>query len=140
MGAASSPWPPAPARRSPPWSSPARSLNAFQTRLRPRVAAGNVHHLLIADEVYNLGAENARNALPDSIALRHGLSATPERHFDPVGTAAVLDYFDAIVYAYTLAQAIADGRLCCCRCDLPMVDWISVDSPRSCEHLTRNPA
>jgi hypothetical protein len=84
--------------------------DAFQTRLRPRVAVGNVHHLLIADEVHNLGAENARAALPDGIALRLGLSATPERHFDPVGTAAVLDYFAPIVYQYTLPQAIADGR------------------------------
>lgn len=85
---------------------------AFQSRLRPRVDAGNLHHLLIADEVHNLGADQARNALPDGITLRLGLSATPERHFDPAGTAAVLDYFGPIVYQYTLSQAIADGRLC----------------------------
>lgn len=85
---------------------------AFQARLRPRIATGNVHHLLIADEVHNLGADHARNALPDDIPLRLGLSATPERHFDPEGTAAVLDYFGPIVYEYSLAEAIADGRLC----------------------------
>lgn len=86
--------------------------DAFQVRLRPRVAAGKVHHLLVADEVHNLGADHARSALPDGIALRLGLSATPERHFDPDGTAAVLEYFGPIVYEYTLSQAIADGRLC----------------------------
>lgn len=86
--------------------------DAFQCRQRPRVDAGNLHHLLIADEVHNLGADQARSALPDGIALRLGLSATPERHFDPAGTAAVLDYFGPIVYQYTLSQAIADGRLC----------------------------
>jgi hypothetical protein len=85
--------------------------DAFQCRLRPRVDAGNLHHLLIADEVHNLGADQARSALPDGIALRLGLSATPERHFDPAGTAAVLDYFGPIVYQYTLSPAIADGRL-----------------------------
>ena len=85
---------------------------AFQARLRPRIATGNVHHLLIADEVHNLGADHARNALPDDIPLRLGLSATPERHFDPDGTAAVLDYFGPIVYEYSLSEAIADGRLC----------------------------
>lgn len=86
--------------------------DAFQLCLRPRVDAGNVHHLLVADEVHNLGADHARNALPDGIALRLGLSATPERHFDPVGTAAVMDYFRPVVFEYPLAQAIAEGRLC----------------------------
>ena len=84
----------------------------FQNGLRPRVAAGTIHHLLIADEVHNLGAERIRMALPDGIALRLGLSATPERHYDPVGTSAVLSYFGGTVYEYTLPQAIADGRLC----------------------------
>jgi superfamily II DNA or RNA helicase len=40
---------------------------AFQAHLRPRVATGNTHHLLIADEVHNLGAERTRTALPDGI-------------------------------------------------------------------------
>jgi hypothetical protein len=86
--------------------------DAFQARLSPRVAAGGIHHLLVADEVHNLGADHARTALPDGILLRLGLSATPERHFDPEGTAAVLDCFGNVVYEYTIAQAIADGRLC----------------------------
>ncbi|ABQ26659.1 DNA phosphorothioation system restriction enzyme [Geotalea uraniireducens] len=85
---------------------------SFQARIRPRVATLAVHHLLIADEVHNLGAERIREALPDGIALRLGLSATPERHYDPVGTSAVLDYFGNIVYEYPLSSAIADGRLC----------------------------
>jgi DNA phosphorothioation system restriction enzyme len=85
---------------------------SFQTRIRPRVATSAVHHLLIADEVHNLGAEQMREALPEGIALRLGLSATPERHYDPVGTKAVLDYFGDIVYEYPLSLAIADGRLC----------------------------
>ncbi len=84
----------------------------FQTRLLPRVATGTIHHLLIADEVHNLGADRARDALPDGIRMRLGLSATPERHFDPAGTAAVLGYFGEIIYQYDLPQAIADGRLC----------------------------
>ena len=84
----------------------------FQSRLRPRLAAGAAHHLLIADEVHNLGAERGREALPEAITLRLGLSATPERHYDPVGTAAVLAYFGGPVYTYSLSQAIADGCLC----------------------------
>jgi DNA phosphorothioation system restriction enzyme len=84
----------------------------FQNRLRRRVDAGGVHHLLVADEVHHLGGKHARAALPDGIQLRLGLSATPERHLDPEGTAAVLGYFGDIVFEYNLAQAIADGRLC----------------------------
>lgn len=85
---------------------------SFQARLRPRLVSGATHHLLIADEVHNLGAERGRVALPDGIALRLGLSATPERHYDPVGTQAVLAYFGKVVYDYPLARAIADGHLC----------------------------
>lgn len=85
---------------------------SFQARIRPRVATSSVHHLLIADEVHNLGAERIREALPEGIAMRLGLSATPERHYDPVGTTAVLDYFGKIIYEYPLSLAIADGRLC----------------------------
>nr|WP_281168034.1 DEAD/DEAH box helicase family protein [Thioflavicoccus mobilis] len=83
----------------------------FQRTIAPRIAAGTIHHLLIADEVHNLGADRARAALPDGIALRLGLSATPERHFDPEGTSAVLDYFGGIQFEYDLTQAIAEGRL-----------------------------
>ncbi|WP_295443788.1 hypothetical protein [uncultured Thiodictyon sp.] len=108
-----------------------------ETQGRPRVAAGNVHRLLIADEVHNLGAENARAVLPDGITLRLGLSATPERHFDPAGTAAVLDYFGAIVYQYTLAQAIADGRLCRYRYYPVLVDLTDAEADEYLENTTR---
>lgn len=84
----------------------------FQSRLKPRVQAGNIHHLLIADEAHNLGAVRAHDALPAGIQMRLGLSATPERHLDPVGTAAILDYFGGVVFEYGIAEAIADGRLC----------------------------
>lgn len=85
---------------------------SFQARLQPRSASGAFHHLLIADEVHNLGAPGIKETLPDGIAMRLGLSATPERHHDPVGTQTVVDYFGGVVYEYTLDQAIADGRLC----------------------------
>ncbi len=84
----------------------------FQARLKPRVEAGNIHHLLIADEAHNLGAVRAQDALPEGIQMRLGLSATPERHLDPVGTAAILDYFGGVVFEYGIAEAIAEGRLC----------------------------
>ena len=84
--------------------------DAFQSRIRSRV--GSFHHLLIADECHNLGAESIQKTLPDEIQLRLGLSATPERHHDPVGTQAIVDYFGGVVFEFSLARAIADGRLC----------------------------
>ena len=109
----------------------------FQARLRPRVAAGGIHHLLIADEVHNLGADHARTALPDGILLRLGLSATPERHFDPEGTAAVLEYFGPVVYEYTLPQAIADGRLCRYRYHPVLVDLTDAEADEYLEITNR---
>ncbi|MEI2421953.1 helicase, partial [Arthrospira platensis SPKY2] len=62
--------------------------------------------------MHNLGAKRIKDFLPDEIHLRLGLSATPERQHDPVGTSTVLEYFGGIQYQYTIEQAIADGRLC----------------------------
>ncbi|MGD9578190.1 MAG: DNA phosphorothioation system restriction enzyme, partial [Syntrophorhabdus sp.] len=85
--------------------------DSFQARILPRISSG-IHHLFIADEVHNLGAELGRKSLPEGIAMRLGLSATPERHYDAEGTSAVLSYFGDIVYRYTLSDAIAAGHLC----------------------------
>lgn len=83
---------------------------AFQTQMRSRVASH--HHLLIADEVHNLGAAKIQNYLPEEISMRLGLSATPERHLDAEGTQALFDYFGGIVFEYPIERAIAEGRLC----------------------------
>lgn len=82
----------------------------FQDRIRPRLATA--HHLIVADEVHNLGAEKVQEFLPCDIHLRLGLSATPERHHDPLGTQALIDYFGGVIYEYPIDRAIADGRLC----------------------------
>lgn len=67
--------------------------------------------LLIADEVHNAGASEARNSLLDIYDKRVGLSATPERYFDDEGTAVVKEFFGGVVYEYDLARAINDGFL-----------------------------
>ena len=83
---------------------------AFQATLQPKLG----HHLLIADEVHNLGASKLKTALPDFIQLRLGLSATPERRYDPEGTKAIFDYFGDIAYEFTIADAIkADPPVLC---------------------------
>jgi superfamily II DNA or RNA helicase len=82
--------------------------NSFQQLL----CKEGVPHLLVADEMHNLGAENLRNRLNPGIKFRLGLSATPERHMDDDGTQALADYFGKVVFTYDLAQAIKDGNLC----------------------------
>lgn len=62
--------------------------------------------LIIADEVHNLGAEIRRKGLVPQFNYRLGLSATPERYYDEEGTEFLSNYFDDIVFQYTLADAI----------------------------------
>lgn len=49
--------------------------------------------LLVGDEVHWLGSPSFQRALFDSATCRLGLSATPERYFDPDGTSVLADYF-----------------------------------------------
>ena len=67
--------------------------------------------LLVADEVHNLGAEELRAALPENAQYRLGLSATPERWFDEVGTQALYGYFGKPVFELSLREAIEQGAL-----------------------------
>jgi superfamily II DNA or RNA helicase len=75
--------------------------------------AGGAHLMLVADEVHRLGSPWNRNLLDERLfGARLGLSATPERAGDPVGTAALLDYFRGILEPrYALADAVRDGVL-----------------------------
>lgn len=65
--------------------------------------------LLIADEAHHLGAEQRRQAYPEHIPYRLGLSATPDRWFDDEGTKALRDYFGETVFSLPLAQAIGSS-------------------------------
>lgn len=68
--------------------------------------------LVIADECHNLGAKRMRGKLPTSADYRLGLSATPERWFDDVGTTALTDYFGDVVFEMGIGDAIGAGALC----------------------------
>jgi DNA phosphorothioation system restriction enzyme len=67
--------------------------------------------MLIADEVHNLGSAKLSAVLPPSADYRLGLSATPERWFDDVGTEALQDYFGAVIYELGLEEALARRAL-----------------------------
>ena len=79
---------------------------------RTAVTAGP-HLFLVADEVHRLGSPSSRTLLDDSLCgPRLGLSATPERAGDEVGTSAIFDYFGGVLEPrYTLADAVRDRVL-----------------------------
>lgn len=62
--------------------------------------------LLIADEAHHLGAERSRQNYPQHVPFRLALSATPDRWFDDIGTAALRTYFGETVFAFPLEKAI----------------------------------
>ena len=71
------------------------------------------HLFIVADEVHRLGSSVNRTLLDESLfGPRLGLSATPERAGDAVGTSALLGYFGGVLEPrYTLADAIRDRVL-----------------------------
>jgi len=61
--------------------------------------------MFVGDEAHNLGAEQFISDPPE-VRFRLGLSATPERQYDPDGTADLFDYFGGVVYTFGLDRAI----------------------------------
>ncbi len=66
---------------------------------------------LVGDEVHHLGAPKFQRCLELPASRRLGLSATPERQWDPVGTDAVNSFFGGTIYEYGVKEAIRDGIL-----------------------------
>jgi superfamily II DNA or RNA helicase len=66
----------------------------------------NIPGFLIADEVHGIGSPYQRRGLNNRYNLRLGLSATPRRFFDDVGTTTLLNYFGETVYQFTLEDAL----------------------------------
>ena len=104
----------------------------FQEALRP----DKIDHLLVADEVHNMGAAKASEILNENIQYRLGLSATPERHHDEVGTRAIKDYFGEVVYEFSIEDAIERGALCPYRYH-PVVVELSEEEADEYVELTR---
>lgn len=62
--------------------------------------------LFVGDEVHGLGATSFQAALNPNANFRLGLSATPERYFDEVGTSALSKYFHGTCYKFGTAEAL----------------------------------
>ena len=70
------------------------------------------HLFIVADEVHRVGSPVYRQLLKVTSGPRLGLSATPRRAGDPVGTAEVMGYFEGVVPPpFTIQDAIAAGNL-----------------------------
>jgi len=61
---------------------------------------------LIADEVHGLGANKIKEGFSEVYDYRLGLSATPRRWFDEVGTKAIYDFFEKTLFEFDLKAAI----------------------------------
>lgn len=67
---------------------------------------------LIVDEVHRSGSSTFSNIFRIESGARIGLSATPDRFRDSVGTQKIIDYFEnKIEPKYDLFQAISEGNL-----------------------------
>lgn len=62
--------------------------------------------LLITDEVHGAGTEVRSEGFLDKYKFRLGLSATPERPMDPIGTNIIQEYFGHVVYDFPISKAI----------------------------------
>lgn len=72
------------------------------------------HSIIIADECHNFGAKTASTLLPDEFKFRIGLSATPKREYDDIGTKKIFDYFCPTErpFEFSIDDAIKHDMLC----------------------------
>jgi superfamily II DNA or RNA helicase len=82
------------------------AASAGFTKLVTEVAASFANVLIIGDEVHGLGATSFQDAMQPFYQFRLGLSATPERYFDEVGTQTLLDYFGPTVFTFSTKAAM----------------------------------
>lgn len=71
--------------------------------------SANLPLMLIADEAHGLGAPQYQQALYAVAKYRVGLSATPSRLFDDVGTRLLVDYFGGESYVFSIGDALKAG-------------------------------
>lgn len=90
-------------------------LSTYQTAATDRfleLLHGGDHLLVVADEVHRVGAPDTRRILGTVDASgRLGLSATSERYGDPVGTAAIHEFFGEILEPEFTLRAALDAQV-----------------------------
>jgi superfamily II DNA or RNA helicase len=66
----------------------------------------NINYMIIADEVHGLGSKKRSEGLLHVYNLRLGLSATPERWFDEIGTNRIINYFSDNKFEFDIHDAL----------------------------------
>lgn len=87
---------------------------ALPPALRSLKSADATRTLLIHDEVHALGSTQNRadlSKLSNDIRFRLGLSATPEREYDQVGTQFIEEHIGPVIFRFGLDEAIRQGIL-----------------------------
>lgn len=79
---------------------------AFQRLLKQNGRDVGIDVLHIGDEAHSLGAAGFRRSPRDFANYRLGLSATPMRQYDELGTEKLLEYFGKVVFRFGLDRAI----------------------------------
>ena len=64
--------------------------------------------LFVGDETHWLGARKFQNALLPSYKYRIGLSATPSRWFDDLGTSKLIEYYGKDNFEFTIRDALTE--------------------------------
>lgn len=68
----------------------------------------NIPYFLIVDEMHEMGSYTFRQGLLEDYDYRLGLSATPERKYDEVGTKILFKYFGDVVFSFPLEKALKE--------------------------------
>lgn len=101
-------------------NDPQGSLLLISRQMLPQVlsrlpAEVTNNSIIICDEVHGLGSEGLVRALRGRIKpfkYRLGLSATPDREYDPEGNQFIEDEIGPVIFEFSLEDAIERGILC----------------------------
>lgn len=102
---------------------------------------------MICDEVHNIGAPSVQRIMDLHPRYSIGLSATPERNFDEVGSQKILDYYKHQIYEFSIRDAqrakyLVEYEYHVIPCPMDVLDWnLYLDMTRKisqCKQALRN--
>ena len=96
--------------------------------------------IYIADEAHNIGSPKTLKNLPQNIKNRIGLSATPDRVYDEIGSKSIYDFFNSFppkyTFRFTMKEAI-DGDVLCKYDYFPIFIDLTSDEMRKYDEITK---
>ena len=84
---------------------------AGTTHFNNMISSLGQNTMLIADECHNFGVRSFRENQFHQLESKIGLSATPDRWWDEEGSSYVKDFFNGIVFEYSMEEAIRKKAL-----------------------------